>query len=93
LSPPSKKTKILIGLVLIIVSYILGWPAVGAIAGIAAYLKAPMIGLIGCPAIYIFSWLMLFAGVYLIGKDSYRLIKEGGIRNFWKNMMKEDGGG
>jgi len=86
----SKKTKILIGLVWIILSYILGWPAVGAVAGISAYLKAPMIGLIGCPAIYIFSWLMLFAGVFMIGKDSYRLIKEGGIRNFWKNMMKEE---
>ena len=58
---------VIIGLVLIVVSYLIGIPAVFIVGGIAAWLKNPTFGVIGIPLIYGFSWLLLMLGLYLTG--------------------------
>ena len=43
--------RILFGVFLIGFSYIIGWPAVGALAGLAIYLQEPLVAIIGGPLI------------------------------------------
>ena len=61
------------GVVLIIISSLLGWPAV-AVAGILAIkLNEPLIAVIGGPLVYGFSYLVFLLGMYFSGAK-YSLI-------------------
>jgi hypothetical protein len=55
------------GLGLIVLSYIIGWPAVGLLALIAFHTSEPMIVAIGGPLVYGLSHLVFIAGFYLAG--------------------------
>ena len=59
--------RILLGVSLIAFSYILGWPSVSALAGLAVYLKEPWVAVIGGPLTYGLSHLVFMAGMYLAG--------------------------
>ena len=63
--------RLIIGLILMGVSYILGWPAVAALGFLAAYFEEPLIAVIGCPAIYGFSYLVFIAGAWLSRAPHY----------------------
>lgn len=69
LSAFSKKPspRILMGIFLMGLSYLLGWPAVSTIGIIAIMWKEPLIAVFGCPAMYGFSHLVFLAGFYLAG--------------------------
>ena len=57
------------GVVLIIISSLLGWPAV-AVAGIMAVkLNEPLIAVIGGPLVYGFSHLVFLLGMYFSGAE------------------------
>ena len=58
---------VIIGLVIIFISYFLGIPSVFIVGGIAAWLKSPAFGVIGIPLVYGVSWLLLMLGIYLAG--------------------------
>lgn len=60
---------VVIGLVLIIFSYLFIIPAFLAIGLIASWLKKPLIGVIGIPLAYGFSWLVFMLGMYLTGTE------------------------
>jgi len=60
--------RFLIGLTLMGISYIIGWPAVAFFTFLAAYLDKPGILVLG-PASYLFSHLLFFAGMALAGQD------------------------
>jgi hypothetical protein len=64
--PPA---RILVGLLLLGVSYVTGWPAIIALGAIAAWLKIPKIMIAG-PVIYGLSWLIFFLGLALVGSKS-----------------------
>ena len=59
--------RILLGVFLIGFSYIIGWPAVGALAGLAIYLEEPLVAIVGGPLTYGLSHLVFLAGMYLAG--------------------------
>ncbi len=59
--------RIIWGLVAIAVSYIIGWPAVAALGIVAAYLKEPLVLVIGGPVTYGLSHLVFILGAYLAG--------------------------
>ena len=63
--PPS--ARVIIGISLILLSYLIGWPAVAFFGIIAIYFENPLIVIIGGPLIYGFSYIVLFAGTYLAG--------------------------
>lgn len=60
--------SITVGLSLILFSYVIGLPAVIALGVIAAWLKKPLIGIIGGPLIYAISTLIFIIGIKLAGK-------------------------
>lgn len=61
--------SVMIGLLLIVLSFLFVVPAFLVIGLIAVKLRSPMIGVIGIPASYGFSWLLLMLGIYLTGAD------------------------
>jgi len=71
LVPQRRSARIVIGLILLVMSYPLGWPAIAALGAVAAWLKQPKL-LLGGPVLYGFSWLMFGLGLALIGSKSVR---------------------
>jgi hypothetical protein len=59
--------RILLGVFLIAFSYIIGWPAISALAFLSVYLHKPLIVVIGGPSAYVLSHLVFLAGMYLAG--------------------------
>lgn len=59
--------RVWLGVGLIGVSYIIGWPAVGLLALIAFHTGEPMVLAVGGPLIYGLSHLVFMAGFYLAG--------------------------
>lgn len=57
----------IIGIILIVFSFIIVIPSFFIVGLIAADLKKPMIGIIGIPLAYGISWLILILGMYLTG--------------------------
>lgn len=59
--------RVLLGVFLIGLSFLLGWPAVAALGGLSLYWDTPWIVVIGGPLTYGFSHLVFLAGMYLAG--------------------------
>ena len=62
------KLRVILGILLIVISYIIGWPAVSAMAALSLYIDEPSIVTYGGPLIYGFSYVLFFLGIYLTGK-------------------------
>lgn len=60
--------QVYIGIALILFSYVLGWPAVGALGLLAYYTGEPLILAIGGPLTYGLSHLVFLAGLYIAGR-------------------------
>lgn len=63
-----KDFKTLAGIALIAASYVFCWPLIGLLGLVSAYLEKPIIFSAGGPLVYTFSYVLLFAGIYLAGK-------------------------
>jgi hypothetical protein len=59
--------QIIIGLSLMGFSYIIGWPAIGALGVLSVYLKKPLLIAIGGPLLYGMSHLVFMLGMYFAG--------------------------
>lgn len=59
--------RIIAGLLAIMISYIIGWPAVAALGFLALKLHEPWIVIVGGPLTYGLSHLVFLLGMYLCG--------------------------
>jgi len=59
--------RVLTGLLAIIVSYIIGWPAIAALGLLAVKLHEPWLVVVGGPLAYGLSHLVFLLGMYLCG--------------------------
>lgn len=59
--------RVILGVSAIAFSYIMGWPAVGALGMLSIYLDKPLIVAIGGPLTYGLSHLVFLLGMYLAG--------------------------
>ena len=57
--------RLITGLILIALSFIIGWPAVAALSVLAVWFKQPLIAIIGCPATYALSYVVFIVGAWL----------------------------
>jgi len=74
-------TRLLVGLTLIGLSFVVGgWPTIALIGVVAAYLGEPLVFIIGGPAAYGASWLVWGAGILLAGRES---LKDGKVFFRW----------
>jgi len=79
--------RVWIGLGLVGFSYIIGWPAVGLLAGISYHLREPLIIVIGGPVTYGLSHLVFLAGSYLAGVHYVRIFLRWSMRRLAERMM------
>jgi hypothetical protein len=70
---PSK--RLILGLSLFGLNFVLGWPVVAALGAAALWTNSPLLLLLGGPAAYAFSWLLLGVSVLLVGPDSARYLR------------------
>jgi hypothetical protein len=63
--------RLITGLILMGLSYVIGWPAVAALTILAAWFGEPMIAVIGCPTTYGLSYLVFIAGAWLARAPHY----------------------
>ena len=61
--------RIVLGVSAIGFSYIICWPAIGALAALAVYFKGPWLVAVGGPLMYVLSHLVFLLGMYLAGYD------------------------
>jgi len=80
--------RVYAGLVIFALNYILGWPAVAFLGFLAMYLKDERIFIIGAPAVYGFSWLLVFIGSWLAGKDYIKALTRWFGRVFVERFIK-----
>jgi len=59
--------RVIWGLVVIAISYVIGWPAITVLGVVAACTKEPLILLVGGPLAYGLSHLVFILGAYLSG--------------------------
>lgn len=69
LSPFKEKPTLAViaGILLITLSFLLGWPAVALCGAMAVKFDEPLIAVIGGPAVYGFSHLVFLLGMYFSG--------------------------
>ena len=68
---PSFRT--ILGIAIIGFSYIIGWPAIGALAAVSVHLKKPLLLAVGGPVLYGLSHLVFTAGMVLAGADYIKI--------------------
>ena len=56
-----------LGVFLVLVSFLLGWPAVAGLGALASFLDKPWIAAVGGPLVYGFSCVLLVWGAHLAG--------------------------
>ncbi len=61
--------RVVLGLVLLVASYLVAWPAITVLGAAAAWLRQPKLLLAG-PVLYGLSWLIFALGLALIGSKS-----------------------
>lgn len=66
--------KTLVGIALILFSYIAGWPAVSALGLVSVWVDNPDLVMIGGPVVYFLSYLIMFAGIALTGKKYTKML-------------------
>ena len=81
---------VLIGIFLIVVSFLIGLPAVFAVGIIAAWIRKPLIGAIGIPVVYGLSWLLLMLGMYLTGPDYARALGKWIVKVVLEKILGEE---
>lgn len=63
--------RLIAGLVLMVLSFIMGWPAVAALSLLAVWLHKPLIAVIGCPLTYGLSYIVFIVGAWLARAPHY----------------------
>lgn len=76
-----------LGLTLLVLSYVLGWPMLALLESIAAYLKSPSLAIVIAPGLYVLSWLLLGASVLLVGPDAKKYLLE--FYQKWKESRQK----
>ena len=77
------------GLFLILFSYVIGLPAVGALGIIAHYTGKPLILAVGGPLVYGLSHLMFLIGMYFAGRDyAVACLKQ--VMKFLRKMKRNE---
>jgi hypothetical protein len=82
--------RVWLGLGLVALSYLIGWPAVGLLAAIAYRLGEPLIVAVGGPLTYGLSHLVFLAGSWLAGAQYVRVLLHWGIRRTFARLAGSD---
>ena len=80
--------RLIAGLVLMVLSFILGWPAVAALSVIAFWMKEPLIFVIGGPTTYALSYVVFIIGAWMAHAPHYLgILARYFIQGFFKKII------
>lgn len=79
--------RVIWGLVVIGISYAIGWPAIAALGISAAALDAPLLLVVGGPAAYALSHLVFMLGAWLAGVQYARAFLRWATRRAVEKML------
>jgi hypothetical protein len=80
--------RVISGLAVIGFSYIIGWPAVGALGATSLYLNKPLLFVIGGPVTYGISHLVFLFGMYLAGAQYSKAFLRWATKVTMERLMK-----
>jgi cation transport ATPase len=80
--------RLITGLILMVLSFFMGWPAIAALSALAAWFKEPLIAVIGCPTTYILSYFVFIAGAWFSRAPHYMgIITRYIIQSFFRKIL------
>ena len=80
--------RLITGLILMVLSFIIGWPAVAALSALAVWYREPLIAVIGCPTTYALSYVVFIAGAWLSRAPHYvGILARYTIQSFLKKLI------
>ena len=86
--PPT--LRILAGVSAIIFSFVMCWPAISALGGVAVYLQKPLLVAIGGPVLYGLSHLCFIGGMALSGEKYTRILLRWLVRVRFEKYLSEE---
>jgi hypothetical protein len=81
--------RIIMGVSAILFSYVISWPAIGALGALSVYLNKPLLVVIGGPALYGFSHLVFIFGMYLAGAKYSKIFLRWATRVAVEKLMSK----
>jgi hypothetical protein len=82
--------SMVIGLILIAVSYAIGLPAVVALGILAVWVKKPLVLIIGGPVIYTISTILFILGIKMAGTKYFRVFCRWMVRVVLEKILGEE---
>lgn len=82
--------SVVVGIVIIAVSYVIGLPAVVALSIIAVWMSKPLVAIIGGPLIYAISTIMFILGIKMVGKKYFQVFSRWLVRVVLEKILGED---
>ena len=80
--------RLITGLILMALSFIIGWPAVAALSVLAVWFKEPLIAVIGCPTTYGLSYVVFIIGAWLSRAPHYMgTLARYTIQSFFRKLI------
>ena len=80
--------RLITGLTLMALSFIIGWPAVAALSFLAVWFKEPLIAVIGCPTTYALSYVVFIIGAWLSRAPHYMgILARYTIQSFLRKLL------
>jgi len=82
--------RILGGMAAIIVSYIICWPAIGALGALSIYYNKPLLVAVGGPLLYGLSHLVFLVGMYLAGEKYTKIFLRWATRVLMEKWLRKN---
>ena len=80
--------RLITGLILMVLSFIIGWPAVAALSVLAVWFKEPLIAVIGCQTTYALSYVVFIIGAWLSRAPNYMgILARYTIQSFLRKLI------
>ena len=80
--------RLIAGLILMVLSFIMGWPAIAALSVLAVWFKEPLIAIIGCPTTYALSCVVFIVGAWLSRAPHYMgTLTRYTIQSFFRKLI------
>jgi hypothetical protein len=81
--------RIISGVLAIMISYVICWPAISALGAISIYLNKPLLIVIGGPFLYGLSHLVFLLGMYLAGEKYTRIFFRWATRVTMERLLRK----
>ena len=83
--------RLIAGLILMALSFLMGWPAIAALSFLAVWWQEPLIIVIGGPTAYALSCVVFFIGAWMARAPHYlNTLTRYTMQSFLKNMLAEN---